>query len=109
MRTARARNVLSILADKCRTMTWDDAQALANNVLENNNKTNMSLEDVIQAAKYAFDLRDCTIEELRIPPDGAATPITYASMAVQEIDWETCRQVMLNYLQTSFLVIDEEE
>ena len=53
MRTQRARTVLSLLADKCREMTWDDAKALANNILENNNMTNMNLDDMLQAAEQA--------------------------------------------------------
>ncbi len=109
MRTQRARTVMSNLADKCRNITWEEVEALVNNIMENNTMTNVNLEGMLEAARYAYSLRDCTIEELRIPPDGAATPITYANMAVQEIDWETCRRAMANYLQTSFLVIDDEE
>ena len=109
MRTQRARKVLSLLADKCRTMTWDDAQALANNILENNNMTNMNMEDMLQAAKYAFDLRNCTIEELRIPVEGAVRSHHYAGMATQEINWEYCREQMDDYLQNSFLVADDED
>ena len=109
MRTQRVRTVLSTLADKCREITWEDAEALVSNVMNNNTKTNINLEGMLEAAGYAYGLRDCTIEELRIPPDGAATPITFAAMAVQEIDWEACRQAMANYLQNSFLVIDDEE
>ena len=109
MRTQRARNVLSLLADKCRTMTWDDAQALANNVLENNNKTNMSLEDVIQAAGYAFDLRDCTIEELRIPQEGAVRRILFAKMMTEELNWPVCRDAFASYLQNSFLVAEDDD
>lgn len=108
-RTQRARTVLSTLADKCRTMTWDDAQALVNNIMDNNTMTNMNLEEMLQAAQFAYDLRDCTIEELRLPVDGASTPINYANMAVQEIDWEMCRQALNDYLQNSFLVLDDEE
>lgn len=108
-RTQRARTVLSTLADKCREMTWDEAQALVNNIMDNNTMTNMNLEDMLQAAQYAYDLRDCTIEELRLPVDGAARPITYANMSVQEIDWDVCRQAMNDYLQNSFLVIDDED
>ena len=63
---------------------------------------------MLDAARYAYSLRDCTVEELRIPPDGAVEPITYASMAVQEIDWNVCRQAMQDYLQNSFLVRDED-
>ncbi len=109
MRTQRVRNVLSTLADTCRTLTWDKVEALVNNIMENNTMSNVNLEGMLDAARYAYSLRDCTIEELRLPPDGAATPITYAGMSVQEIDWEFCRQKMANYLQTSFLVIDEED
>ena len=109
MRTQRARKVLSLLADKCRTMTWDDAQALANNILENNNKTNMNLNDMLQAAQYAFSLRECTIEELRIPVEGAVRSHHYAGMATQEINWAYCQEEMADYLQNSFLVADDED
>ena len=109
MRTQRARTVLSLLADKCRDMTWDDAQALANSILENNNKTNMNMQDMLDAAKYAFDLRSCTIEELRIPMEGAVRSHHYAGMATQEINWGYCREAMADYLQNSFLVADDED
>jgi anionic cell wall polymer biosynthesis LytR-Cps2A-Psr (LCP) family protein len=110
MRTQRARNVLSLLADKCRTMTWDEAQALANNILDNNNHTNMNLADMLQAAEQAYSLRDCTIEELRIPHnDNAVRPITFAAMMTEEINWPYCRLKMADYLQSSWLVADDED
>ena len=109
MRTQRARTVMSTLADKCREITWEEAEALVNNIMDNNTTTNINLEGMLEAAKFAYDLRDCTIEELRLPPDGAASPISFAAMAVQEIDWDVCRQSMANYLHNSFLVVDEDE
>ena len=109
MRTKRVRTVLSTLADQCREISFDDALALVDNVMENSTMTNMNLDEMHQAASYAYDLRGCTVEELRIPIDGAATPINYAAMAVQEIDWPACRDAMQNYLQSSFLVLDDEE
>ena len=108
MRTQLARTVMSTLADKCREITWEEAEALVNNIMDNNTMTNINLEEMLNAARYAYSLRDCTIEELRIPPDGAASPITFASMAVQEIDWEACRSAMANYLKNSFLVVEDE-
>ena len=54
-------------------------------------------------------LGDCTVEELRIPPDGAVAPILYASMAAQEVDWEACRAAMAYYLRNNFLVVDEDD
>ena len=109
MRTQRARNVLSLLADKCRTMTWDDAKALANNILENNNLTNMNLDDMLQAAEQAFSLKECTIEELRVPVDNASRPILHARMTAQEINWPVCREAMADFLQNSWLVMDDDD
>ena len=109
MRTQRARTVLSLLADKCRTMTWDDAKALANNILENNNMTNMNLDDMLQAAEQAYSLRECTMEELRIPVDGAVRAINHANMMAQEVNWPVCREAMYDYLQNSWLVMDDDD
>lgn len=109
MRTQRVRTVLSTLADKCRSISWEDAQALVNNVMDNSTMTNANLEEMMDAAAQAYSLRTCTIEELRLPVDGAVEAINFANMAAQEVDWLTCRQAMDNYLQNSFLVIDDEE
>lgn len=108
MRTQRVRTVLSTLADKCREITYEEARALVDSVVQNTTTTNMNLDQIVTAMNYALDLRDCTIEELRIPVDGAFKPITYAGMAVQEIDWKTCREAFWDYLQSSFLVMDED-
>ncbi len=109
MRTQRVRTVLSTLADQCREITLEDARLLVDNVLENTTMTNMTTDDMVEAMNYAMELRGCTMEELRLPPDGASSPISYAGMSVQEIDWEACRTAMADYLQNSFLVMDEEE
>ena len=109
MRTQRARNVLSTLADKCRTMTWDDAKALVNNILENNNKTNMNLNEMLQAAEYAFGLQNCTIEEFRVPTEKTKRSHHHANMATWEINWGVVREEYADYLQNSFLVADDED
>lgn len=108
MRTQRVRTVLSTLADQCREITLEDARRLVDTVLDNATMTNVSTDEMVEAMNYAMSLRGCTIEELRLPPDGAATPITYASMSVQEIDWDACRAAMEDYLQNSFLIMDED-
>ena len=109
MRTARVRNVLSILADKCRVMTYDQAKALLDSVVENSTTTNMSTEDLIRALDQAFSLRSCVIEELRLPQDDARKPITYAGMSVQDINWAMCREDMAEFLECGWLVIEEED
>lgn len=109
MRTARVRNVLSILADKCRVMTYEQAKALLDSVVENSTTTNMSGEDLINALDQAFSLRSCVIEELRLPADDSRTPISYAGMSVQEVDWAMCREDMAEFLECGWLVIEDED
>lgn len=107
MRTQRVRTVLSTLADQCRTITYDEARALVDSVMANTTLTNMNLDEMLAAMEYAYGLRGVTIEELRIPQDGDASPISFAGMSVQEINWEHSREVMADYLENSFLVLDE--
>ncbi len=109
MRTARVRNVLSLLADKCRVMTYDQAKALLDSIVENSTTTNMCGEDMLKALDQAFGLRACVIEELRLPQDDARKPINYAGMAVQDIDWNKCREDMAEYLECGWLVIEDED
>ena len=109
IRTQRVRTVLSLLADKCRTMTYDQARALLDSIAENTTKTNMTMEEMIIAMEQAFSLRSCVIEELRIPQDDAVHPITYAKMSVQELDWAMCREDMAEFLECGWLVISDED
>lgn len=108
MRTQRARTVLSTLADKCRTMTFEQARALVDSIAENTTMTNLSLVEMIEAMEIAYSLRSCVIEELRIPQEDAVSPISYAGMSVQEIDWVLSREDIADYMACSWLVIDDE-
>lgn len=108
MRTQRVRTVLSTLADQCREISYEQARALVDSVMENTLLSNMNLEEMLTAMDQAYSLRGCTVEELRIPPDGMVSPISYAGMSVQELDWEGCREAMEEYLGSSFLVLDED-
>lgn len=108
MRTQRVRTVLSTLADQCREITYDQATELLDVITENTLLTNMNTEELVTAMDRAYSLRDCTIEELRIPQDDAVHPISYAGMSVQELDWDMCREDFADYLASSWLVMDEE-
>ena len=108
-RTQRARTVLSTLADKCRVMTYDQARDLVDILAANTTMTNMTLEDMVYAMELAYGLRSCVIEELRIPQEDAVSPISYAGMSVQEIDWIKSREDVADYMECSWLVIDDEE
>ena len=109
MRTQRVRTVLSLLADKCREISYEEARALVDSIMENTLMTNMNLDEMLTAMDIAYGLRDCTIEELRIPQEGQYHPINYAAMAVQELDWPACRASFQDFLNSSFLVYDDEE
>lgn len=109
MRTQRARTVLSTLADQCRTMTYEQARALVDSVADNTTMTNMTLEEMVIAMEQAYSLRSCVIEELRIPQEDAVSPISYAGMSVQEVDWVKSREDMADYIECGWLVIDDED
>ena len=111
MRTQRVRTVLSLLADQCRAISYEEARALVDSIVENTLLTNINPAEMVATMNYFFDynLRDCTIEELRIPQDGQYHAINYAAMAVQELDWAACRASFEDYLNRSWLVYDDEE
>jgi len=90
-------------------MTYDQAKALLDSVVQNSTTTNMSGEDLLKALDQAFALRSCVIEELRLPQDDARKPITYAGMSVQEVNWAMCREDMAEYLECGWLVIEDED
>ncbi len=109
MRTQRVRTVLSLLADKCRTITYEQARALVDSIAENTTMTNMTLEEMVLAMEQAYGLRSCIIEELRLPTDDAYKSITYAGMAVKDIDWPKCRLALEDFLSSGWLVVDDED
>ena len=103
-RTKRARYVLSQLVDRCRQITLPEAKRLANVVLENSTITNMNLETMMDAASQAFDLRDCTIEEMCIPADKTAKATIESGQPVQDVDWEANRKLFLDFMEHSVLI-----
>ena len=109
MRTQRVRTVLSTLADQCREITYEEAKALVDCILENNTVTNVTMPEMLEAMEYAMQLRGATVEELRLPVDGSVHGITYVGMAVQEADFDVNRAALKDYMENSFLVIDDEE
>ena len=116
LRTQRVRNVLSALADHCRTFSLEEANALANSILEHDDGTNMNLQDMMDAASMAWNLRDCTIEEFRVPPsDDEVRSINYAGMSALEINWPAVRVKFLEFMDHTTLtrdidfIVDDDE
>ena len=56
-----------------------------------------------------YSLKECTMEELRIPVDGAVRAINHANMMAQEVNWPVCREAMYDFLQNSWLVMDDDD
>lgn len=107
MRTQRVRNVLSALADQCRAFSLEEANALANSIMEHDDGTNLNLQEIMDAASTAWSLRDCTIEEFRVPPtDDEVRPIDYAGMAALEINWPAVRAKYHEFLDHTTLTRD---
>ena len=103
-RTTRARNVISSLADSLRDISYAEALSVATTVFNNIAATNMTLADFVEAAGYAFELRDAEIEQMRIPIDGTGEEFYYAGMATQQIDVPANRAALQEFLYESFVV-----
>lgn len=108
-RTTRARNVVSALADSLREVNYAEAISIANTVFNNITATNLTLADFIEAAGYAFELRDAEIEQMRIPIDGTGEEFYYSGMATQQIDIPANREALLEFLYESFVVRETVE
>lgn len=108
-RTTRARNVVSSLADSLREVDYAKAVEIATTVFNNITATNMTMMDFIEAAGYAFELRDAEIEQMRIPIDGTGEEFYYLEMATQQIDVPANREALLEFLYESFTVRETVE
>jgi len=103
-RTTRARNVVSSLADSLREVDYNQALNIAHTVFSNITATNMTMHDLINAAGYAFELRNAEIEQFRVPIDGTGDEFYYKEMATQQIDIPVNREALLEFLYESFTV-----
>jgi len=97
-RTRRIRTVLGTLAGKYANASLGDAMQLIEDVSENIVTTNMTMADFLQAAGYALELRGVTPEGQQMPPDSCMEPITYAGMSTRQVDFETARELLSDFL-----------
>ncbi len=106
-RTRRIRTVMTTLTGKYDEITLSQAMQLLTFVTQNTVVSNMKMEDWIEALGYAMQLRGVTPEGLQMPMDDAMEPIVYAGMTTRQVDFEKCRKVMEEFLDNSFVVVDE--
>lgn len=107
-RTTRARSVVSTLAKQVSGVTYDELFTLVDTVVKNIVCTNMTTNELVQAAERAYSLRACDIEQFRIPMNGTYEEVEYAGMQVQQVDFVTNRNALHEFLFNSFYVVDDE-
>lgn len=106
-RTRRMRTVLTTLARKYETVTLSQAMDVLSSVTDNLCRTNMTMSDMLQAVGYAMQLVGVEPEGLQMPSDDAMEPITYAGMSTRQVDFEKCRSILSEFLDNSFVVVDQ--
>ena len=106
-RTRRMRTVLTTLAENYASITLDGAVAILNSVTNNLCRTNMTLSDMLEAVGYAMQVAGAPVEGLQMPADDAMEPITYAGMSTRQVDFAKCRQQLKEFLDNSFVVVDQ--
>lgn len=105
-RTRRMRTVLATLAKKYDSITLDGAIKILSSVTNNLCRTNMTLNDMMEAVGYAMQLKGVEPEGLQMPSDDAMEPITYAGMSTRQVNFEKCREILKHFLDNSFVVVD---
>lgn len=105
-RMRRMRTVLSTLAQKYADVDLGTAMELLTAVRGCIVQTNMNLQDMMQALNYAFELRGVTPEGLQMPPVEAMEDITYAGMMTRQVDFEYARQVLAEFMEQGYAVME---
>lgn len=107
-RTRRARIVLTSIADSLKDITFDQAEALLDAVIENTLATSMSTTDMLDALDLAMELKGTEIEQIRMPIDGSFEPMPVAGMATQQIDFIANREALHEFILDSFVVVEDD-
>jgi polyisoprenyl-teichoic acid--peptidoglycan teichoic acid transferase len=106
-RTRRMRLVLSTLSKKFKDISLSQAMEILNKVTGNLCVTNMTANDLLGAMGYALQLVGVEPEGLQMPANEAMVPITYAGMSTRQVNFELCRQILSEFLDNSFSVVDD--
>lgn len=96
-RTARQRQVISLLIDKVRDMTIPEIYDLFEVVLPLI-RTNLTEGECLSVLLDAGEYLDYTVKSLRIPYDGAYKYASIKGMSVLEIDIDKCRRYLRNQI-----------
>ena len=106
-RTRRMRTVLATRATNYDPVTLSQALDILERVTKNQVATTMSLSDMMEAVGYAMQVAGAEPEGLQMPSNDAMELITYAGMSTRQVDFERCRALLQEFLDNSFVVVDE--
>lgn len=106
-RTRRMRTVLSTLAQKYDDITLTQALDILTAVTDNTCLTNMSMSDLLEAVGYAMEVRGVEPEGIQMPPNEAMEAIVYAGMTTRQVDFELSREVLSEFLDSTYVVVDD--
>ena len=99
-RTERVRTVMKTLVEENQNITF----SLAMNILYSLNTdyaclSNLTMNDMIKAVGYSFELKGVDAEGFQLPVTEALDPINYAGMTTNQVDFEMCREEFLAFLE----------
>ena len=92
-RTARQREVLTLLFDKLQSKSIFELTNIAFKVMERID-TNLSFSEIVSLVPVAFAMKDADFEQLTIPYDAKYEHKTVKGMAVIVPDTSSCRKAM---------------
>ena len=132
-RTYRDRTVLTSIAESLKNISYDDALRLLDVIMANTVYTNMSIDDLLAAVDLAMRMKENPVENIRMPisnpskqkENGSWYEITptvesynknnfsycefaYDGMATKQVNFEVNRQALHDFLNDSFVVVDDE-
>lgn len=92
-RTARQREVLTLLFDKLQNKSIFELTGIAFSVMDRI-ETNLSFSEIVSLIPVAFGMKDAQFEQLTIPYDASYQNKTISGMAVIVPDISACRKEM---------------
>lgn len=105
-RTERMRRVLSTVAYDLKNISDKEAMNLLELISLNNLLTNLNFFEMLSWMERALEVKQSPVEGIQMPPDEASKPVTYAGMSVKQVDYELSREILHEFLNASFVVLD---
>jgi LCP family protein required for cell wall assembly len=97
-RTRRMRTVMNTLVQENQDITLAEVGNVVASLEDNVCLTNLTMNDLMNAIEYSFQLKGVDAEGFQLPVTGALDPINYAGMSTNQVDFPLCRDEFLAFL-----------